>query len=97
MKFSCEGLTMTRSLYGKILRLTEICICIFFDSNVSCPWRKVLVILFDGKNMPGMTVGGDAPLQQHTENIRCLSSHRSHSQISVKTTRAQLGFIPTRN
>lgn len=53
---------MTRSLYGKILRLTEICICIFFDSNISCPWRKVLVILFDGKNMPGMTVGGDAPL-----------------------------------
>lgn len=45
-----------------------------------------------------VTVSGDAPFQQGTAGSICyVSSHRSHSQISVKTIEAHLAFIPTHN
>lgn len=64
------------------------------EMTLSTGWRRVSGLLFDGE----VTVSGDPPFQQGTtESICYVSSLRSHSQVSVKTVRAHLGFIPTHN
>lgn len=50
------------------------------------------------RTYPEVTVSGDLPFQPGTPgSIRYVSSHRNHSQISVKTTGAHLAFVPTHN
>lgn len=47
---------------------------------------------------PEVTVSGNSLFQQGTtESMGYVSFLRSHFQISVKTIRAHLGFIPTHN